>query len=190
MLDRIIQHETLSPLIRLCCDENGTSVDFDECLIKHDLPDHNKLLILKIDSYYSSRRMHNPPPSIDCLIILRCDDGTYSFYLIELRDVGNTSGIKPKEIIPKFNTVINQFFTEFSDIFLDGTSTIRSVSAWLVTDALGTKNMDEEQYRKKIKGTVVEQYSSIKPFRILNKIVQLEVVSPRLNSPKPIIKEC
>jgi hypothetical protein len=166
-------------------------VDFEPCFIEHDLLNHNKAIILKMDDYYSSRRMHNPPPSIDCLIITKCNDGSYSFYLVELRDVSGTALIKPKEIVPKFETIVHDFFVnKFPDVFISDDVNINKVHMWVVTNALGTEQLTEEEYRAKIKGTVIDQYLSIKPFRIKNRLATIEVVSPRLSSPKPIIKEC
>ncbi len=191
MFDAILSDTELSGLVRLCCQENGMQVDFHPSLIHDSMPDSSKVLILKIDSYYTTKRFATPPPSIDCLIITKCDDGKYSFYLVELRDVNGTSLVKPRLMVPKFYTVINDFFnTKFPSIFMNDSHDLKDVKMWVVTDALGTKSLNETDYRNKIKGTVIEQYLSIKPFKVKNKYVQLEVVSPRLTSPVPIIENC
>lgn len=191
MFDTIIQHNELGGLIRLCCHENGMMVEFDDDYYKNTLLDHEKAIILKIDAFYNTIDMAKPPPSIDCLIVVKCDDGTYSFYLIELRDVTGTSLIHPRVMSPKFETVIEDFFKiRFPNVFLNPDFIVKKINMWVVSDALGTKNLTEEEYRKKIKGTVIEQYLSIKPFRIRDKIVQIEVVSPILTTPIPIIRAC
>ena len=60
--------------------------------------DDKKVIILKIDSYYSSSRMHDPPPAIDCLIIVSLGENRFDFYLVELRDVTVTKLVRPDDI--------------------------------------------------------------------------------------------
>lgn len=191
MLDAIRSDVELHGLARLCCQENGMNIELDPGLMHDDMPNTDKVLILKIDAYYCTKNMAMPPPSIDCLIITKCIDSKYSFYLVELRDVTGTCSVKPRLMIPKFNTVINDFFkNRFPLIFMNDMFELNEVKMWVVCDPFDTISLSEDQYKKKIKGTVIEQYLSIKPFEIRNKYVQLEVVSPRKTAPVPIIKDC
>jgi len=55
----------------------------------------DKFIVLKIDSYYNSLGLPKPPPSVDCLIIVKCDTNIcYDFYLVELKNIGS-----PKHLI-------------------------------------------------------------------------------------------
>jgi hypothetical protein len=128
MFDTIICHSELGGLMRLCCQENRMLIEFDACYYNNELLNHEKVIILKIDAYYNTMDMATPPPSIDCLIIVKCDDGTYTYYLVELRDVTGTMKIKPRVMMPKFETVINDFFKKrFPEVFLSEEYVVKNI---------------------------------------------------------------
>ena len=104
MFEAILNDPDLFSLYRAACEENEICIEFSE-----HLPD-DQYLILKIDAYYHSSRMHNPPRSIDCLIIVQCDTNPcYDFYLIELKNISSPKGFNTTEIREKFNTAIEDF---------------------------------------------------------------------------------
>lgn len=191
MLDTIIQHDLLGPLLRQCCEENMASVIIDESLCAHGVLNSERIVILKIDAFYNTKDFAMPPKSIDCLIIVKCKDGSYSFYLVELKDVGTTSAIKPRDVVPKFETVLYDFFqTKFSEVFMNPDFILNKIKMWLVTDALRTRNLSDEQYRAKVKGTVLEQYNLIKPFRFRGHVTTLEVIVPTIEHPVAVVGQC
>lgn len=126
LFDRIYNDRELFSIVGGSCSENNMYVRLSECLFENNEINSRRVVILKPDSYYAT---HNktltdygkPPPAVDCLVIVRCDDCVYyDLYIIELRDVySGTSGIKYKEIAPKFETVLNRFFNEFDHVFSD-----------------------------------------------------------------------
>ncbi len=179
MLDQIINHEILFPLRRCGCEENGICISFcNELMVGSQINDEI-VLILKIDDYYSSSRMHNPPQSIDCLIIVKTNESEYGFALVELRDVKGSKLIKPTEIEGKFKTVVNRFLQEeFSSIFLQETYSLSWLKLWLVTNPYRWPPMSNDEYRRKIKGTVLDAYQSIKPFRFKNKVAMITPMPP------------
>jgi uncharacterized phage-like protein YoqJ len=69
----------------------------------------------------NSLRMHNSPPSIDCLIIVQCDTNPcYDFYLVELKNIKSTKGFDISNLKDKFTTVIEDFLkTRLGYIFLN-----------------------------------------------------------------------
>lgn len=190
LFDQIHNHSILGQICRQTCEENNSKVCIDEPLLSNGILDDNKILILKPDAYYNSLVMHNPPPAIDCLIFVKCTSGNYDMYLIELRDCSGSSRISLKEILPKFDTIVNRFFNEFHDIFELVEHKINSVFLWLVVDPYNTRRLNSNKVNKKILGTVLEQYSSMRPFNIFGKF---EIIQPKLPShdmPSPIIAQC
>lgn len=191
MIDAIIQHPVLNNIIRETCSDNGLFVEIDGNLLNNGCLDSERIIILKTDAYYSSHIMHNPPPSVDCIIVVKCQDESYKFYIVELRNCTGTSLIKTGIIEHKFKTIADDFFTkQFPAIFSTKEYSIRSVKLWLVTDPFKTGKLNEEQYKKKIKGSVIEQYLSIKPLRILGKIALITPILPRIEKPYPKITGC
>jgi len=116
MFKKIYNSPDLFKIVSTYCSENNAEICLSDGL---DLHSDDKLLILKTDAYYSSKNMHNPPPSIDCLILVKCDkcDG-YDLHLVELRDINSQNGFNKENIVSKFKTIIDNFLqVQFKDIF-------------------------------------------------------------------------
>jgi len=181
MFDVIREDDDLWGLERGECEENDIGVKFDKNLTD------DRYLILKIDAYYSSSRTHNPPPSVDCLIIVRCDiRDHYDFYLTELRGVKSPKGIRTKEIENKFATTIERFLKkDFANIFLDENYYLNNFRLCLVTDAYHSATLSKEQYEKKM--SVLEKKRALfqKVFRFKNKTATIEMKLPNM-----IIEAC
>jgi hypothetical protein len=172
MFDKIKNHPELSKIKCCNCSENNATVKL--CIsLKLDV-NEEKILILRPDNYYHSKRMHNPPPSPDCLIFVNCDNKeNYDLYLIELKDVKDTRTLKYKVIVEKFNTMINRFFVDFDAIF--GAVNYGKIKFYLIsTYPKNSENISEEEYRKKIKTCLLDTYASQKPLRLYNKAVLIE----------------
>ena len=179
MFEQIRQHPDLYGIERGSCEENSLCIAFCDLLKNGVEVDDKKVIILKIDSYYSSSRMHDPPRSIDCLIIVSLGENRFDFYLIELRDVATTKQVHPDEIAPKFRTVVEKFLHEdFSEIFLSSEYSINRFKLWLVTDPFHAASLTEEQYKKKIQGTVLEKFQTMKPSKFRDKIAMIEHKRP------------
>jgi len=113
MFETILSNSDLFALCRATCEENEARIAFDDKLIE------DNYIVLKIDAYYSSSRIHNPLPAIDCLIIVKCEtNDCYDFYLVELRDIKSSKGFEIEKIKQKFATTINDFLNDkFKAIF-------------------------------------------------------------------------
>jgi hypothetical protein len=118
--------------------------------------------------------MHNPPPSIDCLIIVKCDTNKcYDFYLVELKSIKSTKGFKIGNIQQKFATTIDKFLKdEFASILLNHDYCINNFKLYFVSDAyrlqLFPKNT-KEQYAKKLGTTKYASFLLQKPYEFRNK---------------------
>jgi hypothetical protein len=185
MFEDILNDQDLFSLHRAACEENEVCIEFSEILPE------DKYIILKIDAYYSSLRMHNPPRSIDCLIIVQCDTNPcYDFYLVELKNISSTKGFNTKEIRDKFKTTIEDFLKiRFAHIFLNPAYCLNDFKLYFVSDACRIKkrfpDMTLEEYKNSILGTKYDAILSLAPFTFRNKIAS---IIPLL--PNPLIKEC
>ena len=119
--------------------QNNSSVELDTTLLLNNELDDEKILILKPDSFYHSSRMLKQPPAPDCLILIRCvESDSYTLYLIELKDTNHKGLVNYEDIVKKFETMINEFFHDFSDIF--SVVNYEKIEFYLVTTFLTRKN--------------------------------------------------
>ena len=185
MFDNIINNQELFPILGYECTENNVKVEFDNSLLINNDLDNDKILILKPDNFYHSSRTHNPPPAPDCLILIHCAEKEhYDLYLIELRDVKDTTYLKYTDIVKKFETMINEFFQEFDTIF--NAANYGIIAFYLVTTyPKGSGQLSDSGYRNRIKNCALDAYSSQKPLKLFNKIIFIQ--------PKPsplVISSC
>lgn len=179
MIDKIITEPNLFALLRPICEENCIGIQVCEQLLNNGELRHDLITILKIDEYYSSKKMHNPPPAIDCLVIVKSENGKFGLTLIELKNVSSAKDLQPSKIRPKFDTTINNFLSVvFKNIFLCSKFEISYFRLWLVTNPYRWPPMSPEQYAKKVKGTVLEMYLSDKPYKFSNKVAYIEHKAP------------
>jgi hypothetical protein len=166
MLDAIEQNLELHGISRRTCAENTVEVAICSALLAGDDLDDSSIKILKVDDYYNTKNFAMPPKSVDCLVVVRCASGSFELTLVELRDVSSTKGVKPSEIIRKFEATFLKFMSEdFGAIFGSPADTISRIRAWLVTDPFRASGLSDEQYRCKIKGTVLDFYQSARRSR-------------------------
>ena len=175
MFDKILNEPDLFGIVCGSCSENGAAVQFDEPLKLNDGElDDAKVLILKPDAFYSTKRLHNPPPSPDCLILVNClANADYRLYLVELKDVSDTKQLKHSIITEKFKTMTGQFFVDFAAIF--SSVNYGLIKFYLVTTyPKGGAFLSEEDYRKKIKNCHLDTYASAKPLQLFGKAILIQ----------------
>jgi len=184
MFRKIHENIELSSIISQCCSENNIEVCLSEGL---ENCSDDRLLILKPDNYYSSRNMQNPPPAIDCIILVKCSSNeSYNIYLIELKDIKSPQGFNKANIVAKFRTVINDFLSDkFKDIFLK--ESYCDFNCYFISNPYGFKDMTQTEYDKKIhdEGLKLDYFNSIKPFKFNGKV---SLIQSRL--PSPMVSEC
>lgn len=81
MLDKITNHPELFGISRQSCEENDIGVRICDELMDNGQLREDAIRILKMDAYYSSKNKHNPPPAIDCLIIIKTGEGAFGLTL-------------------------------------------------------------------------------------------------------------
>lgn len=176
MFDKIMRHQTLCNIVCHDCSENNTFIDFDDSLLINGFLNDDKILILKPDNYYNTKNFATPPKSPDCLILLSyTEKAHYDLYIIELRNVKSSSSLKPKDIVEKFETMVDLFFPEFSTIFY--LSKYKTLSFYLVTTyPKGGSDLSPEEYRSKIKGSVLDIIGSAKPLKLYGRAILIQPV--------------
>nr|VFJ59628.1 MAG: hypothetical protein BECKDK2373B_GA0170837_108419 [Candidatus Kentron sp. DK] len=159
MLDEITNHLELSGLLRPRCKENDVCVTVCDELLENGLLRHDLIAILKIDAYFSSKRIHNPSQSIDCLIIIKTGEREFGLTLVELRKAptsGRARRLKSGVIKPKFDNTIAGFLSNgFADIFMNPDFTISYFRLWVVSNRYGS-SLSSEQERKKARAARLE----------------------------------
>lgn len=190
MFDRIYADPDLFAIVRQHCRENDVGATVAAALLdfRGDL-DHERVIVLKLDSLYSSQNMHNPPPAPDYLVIVRCCDDSYEGYIIELRDSGQTGAVRASQILPKFRTAVEDFLERrYRHLFFDGDDIVfKSLKLYLVTDPLGirSKGLSDAEYKTRIRGTTLDAYSTLKPVVVGKRALLIEPVLP-----DPTIEPC
>lgn len=189
MIEQVQNDPELFSIIRTQCSENGIGINFCDDILEHDdFLDQKKVIVLKLDAYYCSQNMVNPPKSPDYLVIVKCNDGTFNLHIAELRNVSSTTGVRQKDIREKFETATIDFLTtRFGHYFNTPDVLYKKVQLLLITDPLGLalKNLTADQIKKFIRGTALDAYSSMKPIVFQNRALMIEVALPN-----PTICEC
>ena len=166
MFSRIDNEPDLWCVLARSCDENDIHVDVcEELLVNGDLND-DLIRVIKVDRYYGNCKLKETPKSVDCLIVIKCADGGYGVYLVELRNAGSSKGVRPTDILSKFRNTFEDFLIRrFPEIFGSEDFNVNFVLAWLVTDPFRGRGLPAAVYDRKIKGTVLDVYQTQKPFR-------------------------
>lgn len=189
IFDKIMHDDGLFNIRRESCSENGIGADISKSLLDENGDLNNeKVIILKLDDYYSSRNMPNPPPSPDYLVIIQCCDGSIDGYIIELRNTKSTRNVRQKDISKKFQTIADDFFgIKYKHIFTsdDGGIIFNNLKLYLVTDPLGINKSSGDSYKKNTKGSVLDAYGSMRPIKIGKKGYVIEPILP-----DPAIESC
>ena len=101
MLFRKIKEDAvLAKIICERCEDEGIGVEIDTRIASDDV------LILKVDDFYNSLKLEKTPPSPDCFIIFRCQNGGYGLSVVELK---NTKEFELSNLIGKFETCFRDF---------------------------------------------------------------------------------
>ena len=180
MFEKIYSNQELFQIITSYCEENGLEVCLSPTL------DDENILILKADEFYSSKNIHNPPPAVDCIILVKCQKECYDIYLVELKNIKSPKGFDKENIVLKFKNVITDFLeNRFKDIFLN--ENYCNFNCYFITNLYRCENMSQEEFDKKIKSQnlKLDYFNSIKPFKFKNKIAFIKPIIPN-----PTIKEC
>ncbi|NQV19151.1 MAG: hypothetical protein HQ534_11495 [Armatimonadetes bacterium] len=182
MISVIRNHPVLKEIVVDSCIENNVGATISPNINKDDF------IILKIDNYYNSLFLADTPKSVDCLIILRCEDNTFRLFIIELRDIKNLAGFSVKEIYQKFKTTINDFLRErFNEFFFSDNYDIKDLKLLFITDPLNMQNRKYtlNQIKNRTKGTKIENLLLMRPFKFGNRYYSISY-----EVPNPIIQKC
>ena len=159
MIEAIQQEESLLASQRLECDENKY-----QTIISSSIDRDRDLTIIKIDAYYGGLNLEKTPPTPDCLVVLRCEDGSYRIFIFELKNVNRASRIDRENIKDKFTTAVEDFMgKKFARIFENESFDIKDFRMYFITDPRGASshNMKLEEFQKKYMGSRLDFLNNI-----------------------------
>jgi hypothetical protein len=177
MIYKIKNTKALQPFITDRCEENKIAAEMDEEIRPENY------LVLKVDDYYKLLHLADTPPSLDCLVPLKCSDNTFIIHLIELKKIKKPGGFSVDNIYKKFKTTIENFMTRrFKNIFHNEKYyAIKRLELYFVTSPYG----NDEKIRRKEGTTRMDALLARPPFRFMGKKYQI-----KHKLPNPIIKSC
>lgn len=181
MIGAIKKEENLAPFLKESCEENNYSAGIDPAIKKSDF------VIIKVDDYYNAQRMENTPASVDCLVVVKSSDGSFSVYLVELKNVRRAGTINIDNVYEKFKNTLNLFMSQiYQKIFFEEKHEINKVHLYFVADPYRwkNKNFSEEKIKSKLKETKLEKLLLKKPLRFRGKAYQIAY-----KLPNPLIRK-
>lgn len=109
MLDRIKEHPILSKFIKDECSEQGVSIQIDNRISQ------DSYIIISPDEFYNSLK-EKVFPSVDCIVIQKCNELDYKITLIELKSIRTAHNFVLENMIEKFqNTLANFISVRFKE---------------------------------------------------------------------------
>jgi hypothetical protein len=173
MIDELKKTKSLTPFITDKCEENQICVTMDNSIPK------TNYVVIKVDDHYNSLRLKKTPPSVDCLITVKCRDNGYIIYLVELKNIKSPAGFKIDNVYNKFKTTIEDFMEIlFRNIFHNPKYNVKRLHLYFVTDPYGKR-------RLRTGTTKMDSLLSRKPFKFQGKLYMLNH-----KLPNPMITNC
>lgn len=186
MFDAIESDPDLFAVCGQSCEENGVKVELCDALLEDGAVNDGLAKIIKVDLYYANLHAKVIPKSIDCLIVVGCTDGSYNLTLAELRNVSGLKGQRSSVFLEKFRNTFSDFMqTRFPNLFASDAYKISSINAWLVIDPFRSSNLTDEEYNRKLRGTMLELFQFQKPFKVGKHTVLI-----RPKRPNPVVCTC
>lgn len=177
----------IASFIKDSCAEHGMAATVSHGIASEDI------VIISPDGYYNSaigHRLHaqgdgNPPKSPDCLVVLRCHDGTFSLYVIELRDILNQRGFTIEEIQTKFNTCLHDFMEGVLGTHFNNTTyRLNKVRLLFVSDPYGGREYQKQRVQFS-RGPKLDLLLTLPPFRFDGRRLGIEH-----HPTDPLIRPC
>lgn len=177
----------ITPHLKTACAERGMAASISPTIATDDI------VIISPDSYYNSAIGHrdhaeadgNPPKSPDCLVVVRCADGTFSIFVVELRNIVNQRGFTVEEIRTKFNTCLHDFMEGvLGRHFNNADYQLNKVRLLFVSDPYGDRE-PQNQRAQLSRGPKMDLLLTLPPFRFDNRRLGIEH-----HPTAPLIRPC
>ena len=180
MINGIHSEPLLRTLHRDTIEENGVNVILDEDFYDENGKLNQEIIAnISVDTFYNSLGLGVTPPSPDNLVVIKRGEKKYCIYIVELKSVSKTRSLNAENIKKKFDTAVNDFMNErFSDIFNKADTKLTDITLWLVCNRfeyIGSE-ITEEDYLRRIRGSVMESLLLAKPMVFRNKIAKLDLM--------------
>ena len=168
----------LQPFLKATCVEHGMAATVNAGIAPEDI------VIISPDGYYNSLRQ-NRPKSPDCLIVIRCHDGEFLVFLVELRDIGSPKGFEPTVIRDKFLTCLTDFMQGVLGVHFNRDDiTLQRPRLLFVSDPYGQRQ-DPERISRYNRTTRMDALLAVPPIRFDGRLLAIE---PRVDN--PLINPC
>ena len=106
LLDALRADALIQPFLKAACAEHRAGAGLSPALRPE------QVVIISPDDYYNARVPYpDTPKSPDCLVVVQCTDGTYTVYVVELKDVRHPRSLVLKDIRQKFETCLGDFMS-------------------------------------------------------------------------------
>ncbi|MHB8259456.1 MAG: hypothetical protein ACYDCN_01485 [Bacteroidia bacterium] len=159
------------------CSERGFSADINNVISQDD---H---VIIKVDDYYNSLGT-KVPASPDCLIVIKCADGNFTIFIVELKDIANQHGFSNKNIREKFETCLNDFMQNvLRSHFVESQYIFNKIELYFVTDPYNQQNNPNRAKLNKTSKIDALLAMNTKPFNFDGKRLGIrhKIESPMIN---------
>lgn len=173
LIKRIQEDPILSKFLCDDCEENGVGINVSPLVKKEDY------IIIRVDEYYNSNLVHNPPKSPDCLIVQHCGGDKFVLYILELKAIATLKTEKLSDIRDKFQNCFDDFMTyRFPAYFYDGDYEF-TIKLILISDP------SESRKDNKGRPTRLDNLLALPHCRFSNKKYPLD-----FRKPNPTIQPC
>lgn len=172
MISSIVSNEELKVLIRNSISENNVGVILDSDFYNENSELNTEIIVnISVDDFYNSLGNADTPPAPDNLVVIKRGENKYAIYLIELKNLNKLRRLSSQQIKDKFTTAVNDFMSNrFSECFMSEDHKIVDFKVWLVCNrfAFMGAEMSDEDYMRRIKGTVMEKILLERPYKFRN----------------------
>ncbi|MEK7256393.1 MAG: hypothetical protein AAB316_16685 [Bacteroidota bacterium] len=173
LLDELRAEPALAYFIKSECCDQGICVDFDPAIPATDF------VIIKVDDFYADAiRAGDRPKSPDCLIVQRCADGKFHWFVVELKSVQSqgSGDLKREEIWEKFHTCLTDFMSNRFRQFFYNPDYEFNLHLVLVAGKMAEKFKRNFDFKFLL---------GLKPLYFANKIIGVQG-----ENPNPLVRPC
>ena len=170
----------IAPFLKTTCAERGMAATVSPVIAPDDI------VIISPDGYYNSAAGPlNPPKSPDCLVVVRCHNGEFRVFVVELRDISSARGFTLDGIRDKFLTCLTDFMQGVLGAHFNREDIVLQRPRLLfVADPYGQRQ-DPDRNRRFNRSTRMDALLTVPPLRFDGRLLGIEP-----HHENPLINPC